>query len=179
MPVIVAVVFDATEIVLIVNEADVAPAGIVTFAGTVALELEELRVTTDPPGPAGPLRVAVPVADVPPTTDVGATTRLVSAGVATVRLAVWLVFPSVPVIVKDIRVETGTVVTVNVTEEAPEGTVTLAGTVALGLFDERLTIVPEDAAGPVRVTVPVDEVPPTTKVGVTVTVERVAGLIVS
>jgi hypothetical protein len=47
-------------------------------------------------------------------------------------------------------------------------TVTLAGTVAAEvLLLLRLTVVPPAAAGPVRVTVPVDEAPPGTEEGFT------------
>jgi len=46
---------------------------------------------------------------------------------------------------------------------------TVAGTVALELFDERLIVAPPVGAGPFIVTVPVDETPPSTEVGATVT----------
>jgi len=50
---------------LTVNLADVAPAGIVTVAGTVAASgFELLRVTITPPVGAGPDRVIVPVTSV-------------------------------------------------------------------------------------------------------------------
>jgi len=54
----------------------------------------------------------------------------------------------------------------------PAATVTLAGTVALVL--DRVTTMLAGAAL-VRVTVPVDELPPTTEAGLTLTAERAAG----
>ena len=65
------------------------------------------------------------------------------------------------------------VVTVNVPVVEPAATVTLAGTVALVL--DRATTMPVDGAALVRVTVPVEELPPTTEVGLTLTAERAAG----
>ena len=60
------VVFADTAEVLTVNVAVVAPAATVTVAGTVAFALLEESVTTSPLGPAGPVRVTVPVTAVPP-----------------------------------------------------------------------------------------------------------------
>jgi len=60
-------------------------------------------------------------------------------------------------------VRTLEVVTVKVAEVAPAGTITLDGTVAtFDLLLESVTVVPFDGAGPLRVTVPVDGLPPTT-----------------
>src|SRR5687767_4824747 len=52
----------------------------------------------------------------------------------------------------------------------PAGTVSDAGTTAAGSLLERLTSKPPAAAGLVRCTVPVDESPPTTSVGLSVSV---------
>lgn len=60
---------------------------------------------------------------------------------------------------------TAVVVTVNVAVVAPLGTVTDVGTVATMLLELSVTVVPVDPAGPLNVTVPVDEFPPTTAVG--------------
>lgn len=58
---------------------------------------------------------------------------------------------------------TGFVATVKIVDVLPVGTITLAGTVAaLVLPLERVTKAPPVGAGPVRVTVPVDKVPPVT-----------------
>lgn len=61
---------------------------------------------------------------------------------------------------------------------APAATVTEAGTVAAALPDARVTLCPPAGAAVLRVTVPVDELPPTTEVGFNVTVETRIGLTV-
>ena len=55
---------------------------------------------------------------------------------------------------------TPTVVTANVAELAPAGTVTVAGRLTLRLFDDRVTMAPPAGAGPVRKAVPVAPLPP-------------------
>jgi hypothetical protein len=47
------------------------------------------------------------------------------------------------------------------------------------LFLDNVTTAPPDAAGPLRVTVPIEEVPRTTKVGLTATVLTEAAVTVS
>ena len=70
---------------------------------------------------------------------------------------------------------TALVLTVNVALLAPAATVTLAGTVAVGvLLLERETAAPPLGAGPPRVTVPVEEDPPVTLIGLSATAESVA-----
>ena len=61
------------------NVAEVEPCGIVTEAGTVALELELESDTTAPPDPAAAVRLTVPVPDWPPTIVAGLTETLLSA----------------------------------------------------------------------------------------------------
>lgn len=57
-------------------------------------------------------------------------------------------------------------VTVKVALNAPAGTVTLAGTVAIAvLLLDRVTLLPPEGAGPSSVTVPVEVAPPVTEVG--------------
>ena len=69
--------------------------------------------------------------------------------------------------------DTDSVVTVKVLEVDPAGTVTLAGTVAAAvLLLVRSTVMPPVGASAERVTVPVEEVPPVTVVGLTLTEER-------
>ena len=67
------------------------------------------------------------------------------------------------------------VLTVNVMLLAPAATVTLAGTVAAAVVSlERETAAPPVGAGPLRVTVPVEDcAPPVTLVGFSVSEERV------
>jgi hypothetical protein len=93
----------------------------------------------------------------------------------TVSPAVRLVLPNVAVRVTGVVLVTGAVVAVNVRLDDPAGTVTLAGTVAAdGLLLDRPTTVPPDGAGPVNVTVPVDDVPPLTVAGLNDSAESVA-----
>jgi hypothetical protein len=68
-----------------------------------------------------------------------------------------------------VELETGVVVTVNVAVLALAATVTLAGAMAAALLSERVTKIPPVGAGAFRVTVPVDEVPPTALVGLILT----------
>ena len=64
--------------------------------------------------------------------------------------------------------DTGLVVTENVALLAPPATVTLAGTVAAEVLSlDKDTTAPPPGAGPLSVTVPVEELPPTTLVGFT------------
>ena len=123
------------------------------------------RVTTEPPLGAGPFRVTVPIDEVPPTTELGLSLMELRAAAVTVIFAV-LVVTSIPVIVTDVLLATGLVVTGNVAEVVPAGTVTLAGTCAAAvLLLESVTSDPPAGAGPDNVTVPVEEVAPMTDVG--------------
>src|SRR5436190_24326744 len=78
---------------------------------------------------------------------------------------------------------TALVLTVNVALVAPAATVTLEGTVATDvLLLESATCAPPDGAGPLSVTVPVEESPPVTVVGLSdseVSVRGGAGVAVS
>ena len=77
-----------------------------------------------------------------------------------------LVTPLVAEIVTDLVVVTVLVVTVNVAVVVPAATVTLAGTVATEVkLLERVITAPPVAAGPFKVTVPVEGVPPLTLLG--------------
>ena len=64
-----------TDFVVIVNVPVVAPAAIVTEAGTVAEVLLLDRVILAPPVGAAAVRAIVPVADVPPVTLPGLTVK--------------------------------------------------------------------------------------------------------
>jgi hypothetical protein len=76
---------------------------------------------------------------------------------------------------------TAVLVTVNVALELPALTVTDAGTTALVLLLDNATMMPPVGAGPVSVTVPVEEVPPVTLDGLSDTTESATagGVIVS
>jgi hypothetical protein len=79
----------------------------------------------------------------------------------------------------DVLLATGMVVTVNVAVVAPPATVTFAGTVAADvLLLASVTVTPPVGAGPLNVTVPVDEVPPVTVVGFKLTPLAVAAVTV-
>jgi hypothetical protein len=69
---------------------EVIPGGTTTFEGTVAALLLEVMLTVVPDGPAGPLRVSVPVEAVPPRTLVGFRLIPVRDAGSTVRLTVML-----------------------------------------------------------------------------------------
>ena len=77
--------------------------------------------------------------------------------------------------VTGVDVVTALVLTVNVALLAPAATVTLAGTVAVDvLLLVRVTAAPPVGAGPLSVTVPVEDcAPPVTVVGFSVSVESV------
>lgn len=180
VPEIVTFVVFVTGWVVTVNVAVVVPAGTVTLAGTVATEVKLLdKVTTVPPLGAGPDIATVPVDGVFPLTVVGLRASELNVGVVTVSVAVRAT-PSVAVIVTEALEATGLVVMVKEAVVAFAGTVTLVGTRAAAvLLLERVTTAPPDGAGPLRVTVPVEEVPPITEVGLTVTALAVAAVTVS
>ena len=75
-------------------------------------------------------------------------------------------------IVTGVEVVTVLVVTVKLALLDPEATVTLAGTVVALELSESDTTAPPLGAGALKVTVPVEEFPPATLVGLTVTAER-------
>ena len=82
---------EPTAEVVIVNVALVAPAATVTLARTwAAVVLLLVRVTTAPPDGAGPVKVTVPVDEVPPITELGLRLTEVSAAAVTVRVAVFV-----------------------------------------------------------------------------------------
>lgn len=70
---------------------------------------------------------------------------------------------------------TGLVVTVNSALVAPAAIVTTDGVLATGSLDDRLIVVPPGPAGAFNVTVPIDDVPPTTDVGARVKLAKTAG----
>jgi hypothetical protein len=103
---------------------------------------------------------------------------LVDAGV-TVSVVVRLTPPYVAVIVTPVFAVTAEVLTLKVAVEAPAATVTLAGTEAADVFALlSVTTAPPLGAAPVNVIVPCAAVPPTTEVGLTLTTDRLAGVVV-
>ncbi len=157
-----------TAEVVTVNVAEVAPAATVTLAGTAAAAvLLPVSVTTAPPTGAAALKTTVPVEKDPPTTRIGLTCtedKAAPDGI-TVSTAVWTPL-KLAESVTCVDTLTAEVVTVNVAELAPEGTVTPEGLVADD--DELLeseTRTPPAGANPFSATVAVAEVPPVTLVG--------------
>jgi hypothetical protein len=94
----------------------------------------------------------------------------------TVSVAVFVDEPRVAVIVKGVDAVTAVVFTINVALVAPAATVTLAGTVAADALLERLTTAPLLGACPLSVTVPVEEEPPVTLLGLSTIEDRVGGV---
>jgi hypothetical protein len=170
---IVAEVETKTADVLTVNVAVVAPAGTITLEGTlatVALLLESMTVT--PPAGAGLLRVTVPVEDCkPPTMLDGLNVREERVGGGggagvTVREADLVAPPYAAEMLTVVDAATALVVTVKVALVAPAANVTLDGTLATAvLLLESATCAPPAGAGPLSVTVPVEEFPPVTLAG--------------
>ena len=159
--VIVAAIVAGTGEVVIVNSAVVAPAATVTLDGVNATGSLDDKLIAEPPGPAGTLKVTVPIEEVPPTTDVGESVKLLkTAGGVMVNVAVTETVPALAVIVEVVVAVTTLVVTAKVAEEAPAATVKLVGVTALVVLEDNVTTNPPAGAGPSSVTVPVEVVPP-------------------
>jgi hypothetical protein len=160
-----------TERDVTVNVVEVAFAGTVTLAPTVAAEELLLEsVTTVPPDGAYPLSVTVPVElAAPPTTVVGFNVKdamPVAAGF-TPSVAFATEPLSVAAITEVVEEVTTREVTGNVADVELAATATEVGTVAAdGLLLERPTETPLEGAGPFSVTVAVEfAVPPITVAG--------------
>lgn len=159
-----------TPSVVTVNVADVDPAATTTDAETVAFVVSELvSATLMPPVFAFPSSVTVPVEVAPATRVVGFKTRDARLAGLTVTDAVIAVCCFTAEIVTGVAAATPSVVTVNVTDVAPEGTVTEVGTVAAAVFELKMKTgtPPVGAAGEI-VTVPVTLLPPMTVAGASV-----------
>jgi hypothetical protein len=164
---IVAETCAVTAKVVIVNVAEVIPDPIVTVAGTFA-EVELLvSFTVNPALGAGPVSITVPVEETDPATLVGLSVTDESPAGLTVSVVVCVVLPLVAVIFATCWLDTDAVVTVNVVELCPAATVTEAGTVTPELLLFSVIGIPPEPAAPLNMTVPVEEIPPTTAVGFT------------
>ena len=97
----------------------------------------------------------------------------VGAGGFTVRVAVRDTPPNALVMLTAVDVVTEEVVIGKFALVAPAGTVTLAGTVTAAELSDNVTAVPPEGAAALRVTVPVEEFPPTTLVGFSDSAESV------
>ena len=161
--VMTTVVAVATGLVVTVMLPVVAPAGTVTEAGTPAAAALALdSVTLMPPEGAAPVSVTVPLIEVPPVTLDAFSESDASDAAKTVSDAFRDVLLYVAEIVTVTDVVTGLVVTAKLALVEPPGTVTELGTAtADGLLLANGTMTPPLGAGPLRVTVPVAEFPPT------------------
>ncbi|HWD38582.1 MAG TPA: hypothetical protein VG944_07015 [Fimbriimonas sp.] len=172
----VAVVVVVTDVVVAVKVPVVAPADTVTLAGTVTLVLLLLRLTENPPVGATEESVTVPVEEELPETELGLNETLETVGALTVKGAVPLLEFTVAVTVAVTSAETAVVVAVKVVLLEPDGTITEAGATTLALLLLSVTVCPLDPALPVSVTVPVEDVPPGTLVGLKLSDEKVGAL---
>ena len=173
LPFIVAVIegvcCEVTVWLVTVKFAVVAPAATFTDAGTVAAAVLLLdNVTISPPVGAGAVKVTVAVEFAPPATDVGFRDNERTPGGLTDNWAVAVPF-SVAVIVGVTVEVTAIVLTVKLAVVAPPGTVTEVPTTAAALLLDSPTATPAAGAALLNVTVPVEELPPRTLVGLRVT----------
>jgi len=172
---IVAPTFFFAAAVVTVNVADVAPAATTICAGTAATEGLELVIATAAPLPgAGAVSVTVPKTGMPPTTVERSSVIVASAGAetgtgVTVNVVVFVAPPYDAEIVVDVDMATADVVMGNVAELALCATETLPGTVTAPLALASETSAPLAGAGALNVTVPIDELPPTTVFGLALT----------
>ncbi len=164
-----------TGVVVTWKVAEVAPGATVTVPGTLAAALLLEIAITAPAAAAAPVSVTVPVELAPPTRDVGFSVSVFSVAGVTVRVAV---LPAA-VIVADVELATGNVLTTNVPLVVPAATVTVAGTVAtlILLLDNGMITSAAEAAD--KVTVPVEVLPPTTDVGLSESEATLGGVIES
>ena len=179
--VIVTGVDAVTALVVTAKVALVAPCATEALAGIVAAARRLLEsVTANPPAGAAAVKVTVPCEEVPPVTLVGLTDTAESAAAAggvTVRVAVRVTAPAIAVIVTGVDAVTALVVTAKVALVAPCATETLTGSVAAAVrLLDSVTANPPAGAAAVKVTVPCDDVPPVTVVGLTDTAESAAGV---
>lgn len=149
--VIVTGVLESTPDVVADQVPVVAPAPIVTEAGTVTHALFDAKLTVTPPGGAGTASVTVPpLGELPPTIDVGVIATLAKLPGFTVRVVLTVVV-FVPESVTVCAEATEKVVTVKFTFEVFAGIVTVAGTEATAVFELlRLTTVPDGPDRPFR-----------------------------
>jgi hypothetical protein len=164
-----------TDVVVTVKVALVALAATVTLAGTVADAESSDSVTTTPPAGAGPLNVTVPVDALPPTTLAGLSDTAESVGpvvppaALSVSVALFVAFWYDAEMETVVVAVTCAVLTVNVVRVCPAGMTTLFGTTASSvlLLASETTALPVGAAD-CSVTVAVDDVPPVTGFGLSV-----------
>lgn len=138
------------------------------------------RFTANPPPGAFPLSVTLPVAVCPYPRLAGLKDSRTTTGGPTARVAVWA-FPlgRVAVMLALAFALCGDVPVVNVVAVAPPAKLMLAGTVAtLVRLLASVAVRPAGGAGPLRVSVPVELMPPVTDAGLNVNDAMAAGFTV-
>jgi hypothetical protein len=176
---IFAVVGAATATVVTVKVVVVAPPATVADAGTVAAALSEDSGMDKPDAGAGLLRVIVPVELIPPNPEVGDKIKLLRTGPEMARGALAFVPFAAAVMLAVALGETATVETFTVAVFDPAANLTVAGTVAAALSDDRLTVYPFEGAVLAKVIVATDGAPPSTPVGLRVTEATAGALTIS
>ena len=164
----VSVAFTAVTVVSTeaVNTALLCPTVTVTLAGTVTVGLLLDSATVLPPAGAAPLSVTVQL-DVPgPVTVPGAQLKVVTCSCGDTLSPVVAVLPfSEAVSVALTAVTVVSTEAVNTALLCPAVTVTLAGTVTVGLLLDSATVLPPAGAVPLSVTVQLDVPGPVTVPG--------------
>lgn len=164
----------ATDFVMTLKVALVAPPGMVKDGGTLAAaELSLYKVTKAPPAGAGPSSATVACEVFPAETLPGLSVSALSAAGITLMLdCCWLPFHSA-VMTARLRDATGLELMVKEASVAPAGIVKLAGVVAMAvLLLPSVIEAPPTGAGALRVTIPCEELPPITSEGLVVRNER-------
>ena len=137
----------------------------ITLDGTAAFtELEEMG-TTVPPAGATPVRVTVTDTAVPPWTVAIAVVRPASVGGETMNAQVLVTVPRFALSVDVVPDPTAMVEIPKVAVVLPERIVTVPGRTTEPEVEASDTTAPDAGAGAVRVTVPIEELPPITLPG--------------
>ena len=155
------------------------PSGTDTVVGNFTIagsnQVVKTRATNRPPGPAGPVRVTVPVTELPDTIVGDASASVLITAALIVKLAVTFVevpneFAAMTALVSAC---TGTVATEKVKVVCPAAIFRDEGILAATFELETTRFTPAAGAGEVIVTVTKDVDPPVTELGVSVTPETV------
>jgi hypothetical protein len=169
VPVITTLVSTPVIKVDAVKIAVVAFPRTVTVAGTLTIGFALINVTTIPLAGAGDCSVTMPEVVKPPVTleGVNVTVRMTGAAITSVPD---FVMPLTVARIDALTVETtGCVVTVTAAFIAPAGIVTFTGTMASAIEELSATTMPPAGAGASMVIVAMDDFPPATDVGESVT----------
>lgn len=153
---------DDVDVVPTLNVAVVAPAGTVTFGGTVAGLVVE-SCSTAPLAGAGPLKETVPVDEAPAVTVDGLSASDVTPTVTpgfTVTPTLAVDAPNAAVMVAGVVVVTGNALKEKIPDVEPAETNTFGGRLMAGLLADSVTSTCPAGAGAVRLTKPTPPWPP-------------------